>query len=303
MRGSDFADLRVFAAVARERSFSRAAQRLGMSSSSTSAMVRELENRLGLQLLSRTTRVVSVTEAGSRLLARLLPVLGELDAMVSDLDDLRDVPSGTVRLLTPRLAFVDFLEPLVVRFSEAYPQITLDVTVDDSISDVIANNFDMGVRLGEFLQEGVTAFPIGRRLRQIPVASPRYVAAYGTSSHPSDLHSHRCINWRQQGSAGLYQWEFEKDEHRLAVAVNGPVTINDRSLSIPLAVHGIGIAFWVEHRLGPFIESGELVTFLEDWCPTFPGFFGYYPRQRHVSSALRHFTEFVSSSNESETLK
>ncbi len=300
MRGSDFADLRAFAAVARERSFLRAAQRLGMSSSSVSATVRELENRLGLQLLSRTTRVVSVTEAGNRLLTRLLPVLDELDAMVSDLNDLRDIAVGTVRLLTPRLAFVDFLEPIVLRFSEAYPQITLDVTVDDSITDVVANNFDMGVRLGEFLQDGVTAFPIGRRLRQIPVASPSYLAAYGTPLHPSDLHNHRCINWRQQGSVGLYQWEFEKDEHRLAVAVNGPVTINDRSLALPLAVQGIGIAFWVEHRLAPFIKSGELIAFLQDWCPTFPGFFGFYPRQRHMSSALRHFVDFVTSSNEND---
>ncbi len=146
----------------------------------------------------------------------------------------------------------------------------------------------------------MTAFPLGPRLRQIPVAAPSYLAAYGTPMHPRDLHEHRCINWRQQGSAGLYHWEFEKDEQRIAVAVNGPVIINDRSLSVPLALEGTGIALWTEHRLAPFMRNGRLVPLLRDWCPVFSGFFGYYPRQSHLSSALRHFVDFVRSSQEVE---
>jgi DNA-binding transcriptional LysR family regulator len=293
VRGSEFSELRVFAAVATQRSFSRAARNLGMSSSSVSQVVRELEGRIGLQLLNRTTRSVVPTEAGLRLLTRLTPVLDELNAMLMDLSELRDDPSGIVRLLTPRLAFTDVIEPLLGQFAQTYPEIVLNITVDDSIVDLVASGFDVGIRLGEFLDADVVGIPISDRLRQIPVASPAYVLEFGKPLHPRDLHAHRCINWHQQGAHGLYHWEFEKQGQKLAVAVDGPVILNDRSLAVAAALQGAGIAMWVEHRLAPLIAKKKLVALLEDWCPTFPGFFAYFSKHKNMPFAQRVFVDFL----------
>jgi DNA-binding transcriptional LysR family regulator len=279
VRGSDFAELRVFAAVAAQQNFSRAARSLGMSASSVSHVIRTLESRIGLQLLNRTTRSVVPTEAGSRLLARLRPVLDELDSIMPDLSELRDSPSGTVRLLT--------------QLAQTFPDIVLDITADDSIVDLVGGGFDVGIRLGEFLDADVVGFPVSDRLRQIPVASPTYLSKFGPPLHPRDLHAHRCINWHQQGAPSLYHWEFEKDGQKLSVAVDGPMILNDRSLAIAAAVQGVGIAMWAEHRLTPLIAERKLTALLEDWCPNFPGFFAYFPKHKKMPLAQRAFINFL----------
>lgn len=297
MRGSEFAELQIFATVARMRSFVRAAEVLDMSSSSVSQVLRELEARLGLRLLNRTTRSVSPTNAGSRLLERLQPLLGEFDKVLTELDDLRCTPVGTVKMSIPRIAYVDLLEPLLGGFHASYPNVVLDVAIDDGLSDLIAKGFDIGVRLGEFLEDSVVAYPLGPSLRQIPVASPAYLAAYGTPSHPRELRTHHCINWRQHGKTSLYEWEFARGEEKLSIAVKGPLIVNDRSLTVAAAMQGVGITMWAEHRLRPYIDSGALVPFLEEWCPSFPGFFAYVHKQRHMPLALRAVLDFLQGRN------
>lgn len=293
MRGNEFTELKVFACVANQQGFARAGEILSMSASSVSQTVRELEARVGLRLLNRTTRSVSLTEAGARLLERLTPVFSELDAMLEDLANLRDTPTGKIRLITPRIAFTDLIEPLLGKFCAAYPEIVLDITVDDSVKDLVKGAFDIGIRLGEYLEDDVVAFPVSPHIRQIAVASPAYIAIHGQPKHPRDLHLHRCINWRQHGTQGHYQWEFEKGAQKLAVDVSGPLTITDRSLAISATLQGVGIMMWAEHRLKDLVDDGQLIPLLGDWCPTFPGFFAYYTKQRQMPLALRTFVDFM----------
>lgn len=293
MRGSDFAELRVFATVAQQRSFSRAARALGMSSSSVSQVVRALENRVGLQLLNRTTRSVTPTLPGARLLSRLGPVLLELEAMVEDLGELRDSPSGRVRLLTPRVAFVDIVQPLLGPFSRAYPDIVLDVTVDDSTIDIVSAGFDVGIRLRDRLDADVVGFPVGGRWRQLPFASPSYLQKFGTPVHPGELHTHRCINWRQQGASHLSRWDFEKDGESVSIAVDGPLIVNDQKLAVEAALQGVGIALGIEHRTQHLVDEGRLVPLFDEWCPSLPGFFAYFPQQKNMPLALRIFIDFL----------
>ncbi|MBB5371309.1 MULTISPECIES: LysR family transcriptional regulator [unclassified Janthinobacterium] len=293
MRGNEFTELKVFSCVANQQGFARAGEILSMSASSVSQTVRELEARVGIRLLNRTTRSVSLTEAGARLLERLTPVLHELDAMLEDLADLRDTPTGKIKLVTPRIAFTDLLEPLLGEFCAAYPEIVLDITVDDSIKDLVKGAFDIGIRLGEYLEDDVIAFPVSPPLRQIVLASPAYIALHGHPEHPRDLHLHRCINWRQHGTQGHYQWEFEKGTQKLAIEVKGPLTITDRSLAVSAALQGVGIMMWAEHRLQYLVDEGKLVPLLSDWCPTFPGFFAYYTKQRQMPLALRTLIDFM----------
>jgi DNA-binding transcriptional LysR family regulator len=296
MRGSEFAELKAFTTVATKGSFVRAAEQLGLSASSISQVIRDLEDRLGVRLLNRTTRSVSLTDAGSRLLARLTPAFVELEASVQELGELRDKPSGRLRIVTPRLPFIDHLGPLLDRFHVEYPDVMLDITVDDAITDIAARGYDLGVRLGELLEQDVVAFKMGGKLRQIAVASPEYVVRHGKPKHPRDLHAHKCISWRQAGSITPYSWEFQKGKEVLAISVNGPLILNDRSLTLLPAVQGVGIAFWVEHRVRSFIEAGTLVPLLEDWSPSFPGFFAYYRKQTVMPTALRVFVDFLKAS-------
>ena len=287
MRGSEFVEFKAFIAVAENVSFVRAAEQLGLTASAMSQTIRTLERRLGVRLLNRTTRRVSLTDAGAKLRARLQPVFQELDAATREVEDRKERPSGTLRIITPRIAYVDHLQPILALFSVAQPQVTLDITVDDAITDIVANGFDLGIRLGELLEDGVVAVKIGGPLRQIAVASPAYLAEHGTPTRPEELHQHVCINWRQDGSASLYHWEFENNGQALAIAVNGPLILNDRELAIAAAVSGVGIAFWAEHRIQPLVRSGKLVPLLEDWSPTFPGFFAFYRKQRFMPPSLK----------------
>ncbi|BCS32353.1 LysR family transcriptional regulator [Luteitalea sp. TBR-22] len=277
--------LAAFVAVAEERSFTRAAKRLGVSASALSHAMRALEERLGVRLLSRTTRSVSPTEAGSQLLERLAPALGDIDRVLEDVSQLRDRPAGRVRLLIPRLAARMVLAPRLAAFNAAYPDVVLDVTTDDSRLDIVAGRFDAGVHLGEFIERDMIAVRVSPDQRAAIVASPRYLAAHPAPLSPRDLTRHQCINIRM-GLEGIYRWEFERGDESITVGVSGPLDTDDIGLTILAALDGLGLAFALEQDVRPHLESGALVRVLEDWCPPFPGFYLYYPSRRQQPPAL-----------------
>jgi DNA-binding transcriptional LysR family regulator len=293
MRGNDYAELRAFVTVVAHGSFVRAAADLGISASTLSQTIRELEARLGVRLLNRTTRSLSLTDAGERLHARFKPAMTEMEAAVQEVTRLRDTPMGTLRVHLPSVAAATYIEPMLGRFREAYPDIILDVTIDDSAADIVESGHDVGARLGEFLDADMVAVKLGGEQRQLAVASPNYIARHGRPEAPADLLQHRCINWRRPGSTGFYKWEFLRDGHWFAVAVNGPLVVSDRRMAIAAAVQGVGIAFWAEELVRPLIDEGKLVPLLEKWCGTFPGWFLYYPKQRSTPLTVRAFVDFL----------
>lgn len=295
MRGNEFADLRAFVLVAEEASFARAATRLRVSPSTLSGTIRDLEERLGVRLLNRTTRSVALTEAGGRLLARFKPAMEEIEAAVGELGRLRDTPAGTVRMHLPRLACTTLVEPVLGRFAEAYPDIRLELSIDDAPADIVAAGFDVGVTLGELLERDMVAVRLGADIHQVAVASPTYLARHGTPGTPADLHGHRCINWRKPGSGKLYNWEFMKDGQWFAVAVDGPLTVSHRDVALAAAAQGVGIAFayWSDRWLRPKVEAGELVPLLEAYSPPFPGWHLYYPRHATRTPAVRALVDFI----------
>ncbi|MBP2297336.1 LysR family transcriptional regulator [Azospirillum picis] len=296
MRGNEYADLRAFVTIVEQGSFTRAAKHLRVAPSTLSQTIRELEERLGVRLLNRTTRSISLTDAGAHLLARFKPAMEEMEAAVVAVRSFRDTPAGTVRLHLPRLASATFLEPVLGLFREAYPDIVLDMTIDDAVIDIVKSGFDAGIRLGEFLESNMVAITLGGSVRQVAVASPDYLAQHGRPTTPSDLLKHRCINWRQPGTNGFYNWEFEKDGQDVAVAVDGPLVVSHRDVAITAAVQGVGIAFWEEEQVRPLIEVGKLVPVLEDWSPRFPGWHLCYPRQRYTPATVRALADFLRSS-------
>ncbi|SDA88924.1 LysR family transcriptional regulator [Mesorhizobium qingshengii] len=293
MRGSDYAELKAFATVVTHGSFARAAEELRISASTLSQTIRQLEARLGLRLLNRTTRSLSLTDAGARLLARFAPAMAEMEAAVDDAVALRDTPAGVLRVHMPSVAAATYLEPVLGHFHEAWPDIVLDVTIDDAAIDIVEAGYDVGARLGEFLEADMVAVALGGKQRQLAVASPDYIARHGSPSAPADLLQHRCINWRRPGSSGPYKWEFAREGQWLSVAVNGPLVVSSRDMAIAAAVQGVGIAFWAEDLVRPLIEAGKLVPLLDDWCATFPGWFLCYQKQRQTPPAVRAFVDFL----------
>ena len=293
MRGSDYAELKSFTRVVAHGNFARAAVELGISASTLSQTIRALETRLGVRLLNRTTRSVSLTDAGARLHARFAPAMVEMEAALRDVAALRDTPAGTLRVNMPSVAAAAYLNPVFGRFHEAYPDIALDVTIDDAVTDIVEAGYDVGARLGAFLEADMVAVKLGGEQRQLAVASPAYVASHGRPETPADLLRHRCINWRQPGSSGSYKWEFFRDGKWFAVAVDGPLTVSRRDMAVAAAVQGVGIAFWAEELLRPLIDEGKLVPLLEEWCASFPGWFLCYPKQRYTPPALRAFVDFL----------
>jgi DNA-binding transcriptional LysR family regulator len=293
MRGSDYAELRAFVAVVAHGNFARAAAELGISASTLSQTIRTLEARLGVRLLNRTTRSVSLTDAGARLHARFRPAMLEMEAAVQHVMDVRDTPAGTLRVHMPSVAAATYLRPVLGRFRDAYPDIVLDVTIDDAATDIVAAGYDVGARLGEFLEADMVAVRLGGEQRQLIVASPDYIIRHGRPKTPADLLRHRCINWRRPGSSGPYKWEFFADGQWFAVTVSGPLIVSHRDMAVAAAVQGVGIAMWAEDLLKPLIDEGKLVPLLEKWCGTFPGWCLCYPRQRHTPPALRAFIDFL----------
>jgi len=282
---NDLSTLAAFLAVAEERSFTRAAKRLGVSPSAMSHAMRGLEEEMGVRLLSRTTRSVAPTEAGEQLLTRLRPALADIQEAVGQLSGLRDKPAGRVRLLLPRFAATAVLSPKLGKFARDYPDILLDVTADDSRLDIVAGGFDAGIHYGEFIQKDMIAVRVSKDHRPAIVGAPAYFKAHPKPKLPRDLLGHRCINFRH-GAAGLYRWEFEKGRKSLSVAVNGPLIVDDVEIMIRAAIDGVGLAFMSEEQAMPHFSAGALVRVLEDWCQPFPGFFLYYPSRRQQPAAL-----------------
>jgi len=282
--------LAAFLAISEERSFTKAAKRLGVSPSAMSHAIRGLEEDIGVRLLSRTTRSVAPTEAGERLLTRLRPALTDVQDAVDQLSSLRDKPAGRVRLLVPRLAGTTVLGPKLAKFIRDYPDIVLDITADDSRLDIVAGGFDAGIHFGEYIQKDMIAVRVSKDHRAAIVGAPSYFKSHPKPKTPHDLLQHRCINFRH-GSAGVYRWEFEKGKKSLSVAVNGPLIVDDVETLVRAAVDGIGLAFVSDERVTPQLASGELIRVLEDWCQPFPGFFLYYPSRRQQPAALSALIE------------
>lgn len=288
---SDYGGLRAFVAVAEALSFGRAADILGISSSALSQTIRGLEDRVGTRLLNRTTRSVSLTEAGRALLNRVRPAVDELGAAVDQLRAADGRPAGTVRIHSFRSAAELFLTPMLARFAREYPEIILDITLDDTVIDLVSGGFDAAIRLGEVIERDMVALRLGPELRQIAVASPAYLAEHGMPATPQDLLSHTCIRWRWPGHSAPYAWEFCEEGRWFTVAVSGPLIASNREFGINAAVNGMGIAFAVEQTVAAFIADGRLMPLLETWSAPFPGFFLCYPQQRHMAPALRTFVD------------
>jgi len=290
MRGPGFDDLAAFLVVAEERSFTRAAARLGVSPSALSHAMRSLEGRVGVRLLARTTRSVATTEAGEMLLRRLGPAFGDVGAALDDLRELQKKPSGTVRITTMRHAAKTVLEPALREFAQAYPDVVVELTVDDRLTDIVAARYDAGVRFGEKVERDMVGLKIGRDLRFAVVASPAYIAAHGKPRAPQELVRHRCINHRFSTSGRIYAWSFSEDGRDFDVAVKGPLIVNDGELMVQAALDGIGIGLTFEDEVSEHIATGRLVRLLTKWNEPFPGYYLYYAG-RHQTPALKAFIE------------
>lgn len=279
-------DLAAFTTVARERSFTRAAAKLGVSPSALSQTVRNLEARLGLRLLTRTTRSVAPTEAGERLAQTLAPRFAEIDAELASLSALRDTPAGNIRISAGEHAALSVLQPALKRFLPAHPDIRVEVIVDYGLVDIVSEGYDAGVRLGEQVAKDMIAVRIGPELRMAVVASPGYFEKYGAPQSPQDLTAHNCINGRLPTYGGLFPWDLEKEGRELNVRVEGQLVFNSLSLRLASALDGLGIAYMPEDHALPYLNRGQLIRVLEDWCPPFSGYHLYYPGRRHLSPAL-----------------
>jgi DNA-binding transcriptional LysR family regulator len=290
---SDFGQLRAFAAVASLRSFSRAAALLGVSASAVSQTVRGLEERVGIQLLNRTTRSVSLTQAGELLFARVRPAMAEIGAALGDAQRYGARPAGTVRVHSFRFPAARFITPILAEFSAAYPEITLDITLKDEVVDIVGSGFDAAIRIGELIERDMVAVRLSPDLSQIAVAAPDYLAQYGTPRHPRDLAAHRCIGWRWPGRDRVYEWEFFEDGKWFEVAVKGPLIASDKEFGLKAAIDGAGIAFTIREMAEAAIADGRLVPLLEQWAAPFPGYFLCYPAQRQMAPALRAFIDAV----------
>lgn len=292
----DLNALATFTLVAEERSFRAAADRMGVTRSAVSQTIRRLEETMGIALVLRTTRSVSLTEAGERLYAETVPAIASMRAAVEAAGNLRARPSGQLRLAVSSIAESFLSGPLIATFSEENPDIRLHITVTDEEFDIVAEGYDAGVRLGEVIAQDMIAVPVSSDQRQIAVASPAYVERFGAPKHPRELAARRCIGWRRAPELAPYRWEFAEGGREFSVAVADTITTTDMVLMIRLAVAGAGISFGMEDSFRPAIDRGELVPLLEDFCPRFPGFYLYYPSRRHVAPKLRALVDHLQAS-------
>ncbi|MBD7987596.1 LysR family transcriptional regulator [Luteimonas sp. Sa2BVA3] len=278
-------DLLAFVTVAREGSFTRAAKVLGITQSALSQTIKALEARLDIRLLTRTTRSLSLTPAGERLVNAIGHRIDEIEDELAALTALRDKPAGTVRITCADHVLRANLWPKLVPVLREYPEIEIEFDVSYGLRDIVADRFDAGVRLGEQVDKDMIAVPIGPKMRMAAAASPDYFARHGKPKQPSDLTAHRCIAQRQV-SGGLYAWEFDRRGRELEVRVEGQVIMNTSPHIVAAALDGMGIAFLPEDEFSPHLEQGRLVRVLEEWCPPFAGFHLYYPSRRHPSPAF-----------------
>ncbi len=292
MRGSDFAELKAFAAIVERRSFARAADHLGLSASALSQTIRLLETRLGVRLLNRTTRSVAPTEAGVRLYGRIAPMIQELDAAVAEVVAATGRTAGTLRINTIGMAAKTLIAPALGRFHRTHPDVVLDIVIDDSLSDIVAGRFDAGIRVGERLEKDMIAVRLTPDIPLLAVASPDYLAVHGEPHLPEDLHRHACINWRFPGSGAIYRWEMEKEGKKVSLGVEGPLISNLQEIALEGALQGMGILYAYDHDgVDDALAAGRLKRVLADWSPTLPGLFLYHPSRRHPHPALRAFVD------------
>jgi DNA-binding transcriptional LysR family regulator len=284
-------DLLALLAVSRARSFTRAAAQIGVSQSALSHSVRGLEERLGLRLLTRTTRSVAPTEAGERLLQTLGPAFDQIDSTLAALSEFREKLSGTIRITAGEHAVDAVLWPALERFLPNYPDIKVEVDADNTLTDIGAGRFDAGVRLGEQLAKDMIAVRIGPEMRMAVVGSPSYFSRYPQPRRPQDLTEHNCINLRQQTSGGLYAWELEKGRQELRVRVEGQLVFNMTPLALKAALAGFGLACLFEDQVQAHLAAGQLIRVLADWCPPFPGYHLYYPSRRQPRPAFEVLVE------------
>nr|WP_205930948.1 MULTISPECIES: LysR family transcriptional regulator [Rhizobium] len=285
-------DLAAFAAVASHQSFRRAADIMGVSRSALSHAIIGLEAKLDVRLLNRTTRSVSLTQAGARLLARLDPVLQELDQALDTLSEERGTPSGTLRINANKSGSRILLAEVVPRFLDLYPDVELDLVSEGRLVDIVEQGFDAGIRLLETVPKDMVAVKFGGDVRFIAVAAPSYLDGKARPHTPDDLYAHCCVRQRLP-SGKRYRWEFSKRGAEVAIDVPGNLTLDDNDLLVQAAADGRGIAYVPEYFAQPFLGSGQLVTVLDDWCPPTPGLALYYPRSRHVPSPLRAFIDLL----------
>lgn len=290
---SEFGAIRAFATVAEQRSFTRAAELLGVSASALSQTVRGLEERLGLRLLNRTTRSVSPTAAGTALLLEVTPALESLAGALDQVRRASGRPAGTVRLHCFHAAAEMFVLPILADFTRAYPEIVVDLTIDDTVIDIVASGYDAAILVGEVIERDMIAVKLGGEIRQLAVASPDYVAANGRPATPKELLDHKCIRWRWPGRETPYAWEFFEDDRWFSVAVTGPLITSSRAFTLHAALAGVGIAFLKEEAVAEAIATGRLIPLLERWSAPFPGFYMCYPRQRQMAPALRALLDAI----------
>lgn len=292
MRGAEFAELMAFVAIADRGSFVKGAAVLGVSTSTLSQTIRTLEERLGVRLLNRTTRSLALTDAGKRLIARVRPALEELGTAIEVINDFRDTPAGMLRLNVSSCATGMVIAPVIGRFRAEYPAITLDITVDDSLIDIVGGRFDAGVRPARHIPRDMIALRISPESRLIAIASPDYLATHPRPKTPKDLHAHNCIGLRQTTGA-LYRWGFEKAGEELEVSVEGSLITNGVDLMVRAALDGVGIGYMLEDYVAPLVAEGRLVAVLEDWSLRFSGFHIYYPSRRQMPASLKAFIQFL----------
>jgi DNA-binding transcriptional LysR family regulator len=292
MRGTDFAEMTAFAAIAEHRSFAKAATRLGVAVSTLSHRIRNLEERQGVRLLNRTTRSVAPTEAGERLLAQLYPVLSTLETAARSIDAYRDAPAGHLRLTVPPPAADTIVAPLLARFALAHPKVQLEISVDGKPVDIVRDGFDAGIRFGPLVARDMIALRLGPPVRPAVVAAPAYLTRRGTPKAPDDLAAHECIRIRLP-SGGILPWRFQRRGKIVEAAPGGSLVVNDRALELQAAPDGAGIAYLLANRVAALLRNGRLVQLLEPWMPPAASFYLYYPSRRQVPPPLRAFADFM----------
>ena len=291
MQREDLVDLNAFLTVAKEQSFTRAAAKLGTSQSALSHTMRRLEARLGVRLLTRTTRSVAPTEAGERLLDTLKPALDSIGAKLTSLGELREKPAGTIRITTGEHAATTVLWPAIEKLLPNYPDIHVELSIDSGLTDIVTERFDAGARLGEALAKDMVAVRIGPDLRMAVVGSPAYFETRPMPRTPQDLGDHQCINLRMLSAGGFYAWELEKDGREVRVRVEGQLAFNNIGMIICAATAGLGLGFVMEDQVEVHFAQGRLVRVLKEWCPSFAGYHLYYPSRRQPSAAFTLLVE------------
>ncbi|KIZ47537.1 MULTISPECIES: LysR family transcriptional regulator [Rhodopseudomonas] len=293
MDGAEFSQLKAFVAVCDELAFGRAAKRLAMSPSALSRIVRALESRLGIRLLNRTTRSVGLTEAGSILYDRIKPMMMGMDEAVSAVGAYQSEPKGVVRINLPSIAAQIAVLPRLQQFRLAYPEVRLDLVIDNDITDVVAEGFDAGVRIGGQISRDMIAVRITRDLRMAVVGAPSYFANRQLPQAPVNLKDHFCLTYKWKSTGVLYPWRFEGADGVVDVDVENVMTVNDTELLLSAARQGVGLAYLIEDLVEPFVEKNELMRVLEPFCKVFPGFYLYYPERSHMAASVRAFIDFM----------